>query len=1028
MLSFGAFAQSSPSWYFGFVPTPGQWNALFAGKSDYLGALPLLTTGGTMTGRLVTAASTTSNAGFNCPQGAAPSSPINGDIWCTSLGLYVQINGGTVGPLGTGGGGGGSGTVTTVSVATANGFLGTVANASTTPAITIKTSVTGLLKGNGTGVSAAVGDVDFQNPIILTTTGTSGAATFSGDTLNIPQYAGGSSGTAFKREFNSLASGGDATFTGTGSSTNLTTTSVTGTIYPGDYISGTGVTAGTTIVSQTSGTPGGAGVYVTSASTTSSGASITSYGFINGTTASLTLPSTPVSGSAVLVWFDGDYQNSTTYTVTGPTVSFTSGTVLATNTVEVVALTATGGSGTVTGVSVATANGFAGSVTNPTSTPAISIQTTITGLLKGNGTAISAASAGTDYQAPLTLTTAGSSGVATLIGNTLNIPNYAGGSSSPGGSTTNIQINTSGAFGGSGALTSNGSGQVSLISPSSGENNTLLISATSDTNGVNIQLTGNGVTTPSKYIRVLSGTLQVMNNAYGASILSLTDAGNLTIPNITDSALSTQGTTCNSAVGLLSTTATDCAGVVHAVTGGGTGDTSFTAYALIFGGTSSTGPLQSGGIGTSGQVLTSNGTGAIGSFQNLPTAPQAYLVNAVSETSFCNTGGHPVDPTGSSDSTAGINACVTKWGAVSLPAGTFKITGTLLTQTGMSLIGPGYGATTLKQSTAATCLFEIMGGTNVTLQGFTLDRGVTATSGGSGFCNNGTTTSGYTLRDIYVKNQWVGASFSSADYGVIDNVQSNNNYSDGFYFYTNTSDGALQWNLTNVAAANNNGWGYQIIANPGGSGGVTFGESDKVTTFENGSGGIHVQGSSSNGISYVRIVNINLSNDCGHEIFYDNTFGTNQITDGLIEGAGAGGGVGCGRGSAISPTHTGYGALASGTNYEIKIKGVYIQQNANSGVATAGTISLINLSHNTVAQNNQAATGDSGFYLGTSGANTILTGNMISNSSPQLYGIVDASGSTSILTGNITAGVTGGCNISGGSAKGIGMNIGTGCP
>jgi Major tropism determinant N-terminal domain len=63
------------------------------------------------------------------------------------------------------GAGTGSGTVTTVSVATANGFAGTVANATTTPAITISTSVTGLLSGNGTAISAAsTGYGDTTNP------------------------------------------------------------------------------------------------------------------------------------------------------------------------------------------------------------------------------------------------------------------------------------------------------------------------------------------------------------------------------------------------------------------------------------------------------------------------------------------------------------------------------------------------------------------------------------------------------------------------------------------------------------------------------------------------------------------------------------------------------------------------------------------------------------------------------------------------------------------------------------------------
>lgn len=51
---------------------------------------------------------------------------------------------------------GGSGTVTSVSVVSANGFSGTVANATTTPAITIQTTINSpILAGNGTAISAA---------------------------------------------------------------------------------------------------------------------------------------------------------------------------------------------------------------------------------------------------------------------------------------------------------------------------------------------------------------------------------------------------------------------------------------------------------------------------------------------------------------------------------------------------------------------------------------------------------------------------------------------------------------------------------------------------------------------------------------------------------------------------------------------------------------------------------------------------------------------------------------------------------
>jgi len=64
------------------------------------------------------------------------------------------------------------------------------------------------------------------------------------------------------------------------------------------------------------------------------------------------------------------------------------------------------GTGTVTAVSVVSANGFAGTSSGG-ATPALTLTTTITGLLKGNGTAISAATANTDYMgvaAPVTKT------------------------------------------------------------------------------------------------------------------------------------------------------------------------------------------------------------------------------------------------------------------------------------------------------------------------------------------------------------------------------------------------------------------------------------------------------------------------------------------------------------------------------------------------------------------------------------------------------------------------------------------------
>lgn len=68
-----------------------------------------------------------------------------------------------------------TGSVTTTSVATANGFAGTVANASTTPEITLTTSITGVLKGNGIAISAATAGTDYVTP--------AGIETLSGKTI-----------------------------------------------------------------------------------------------------------------------------------------------------------------------------------------------------------------------------------------------------------------------------------------------------------------------------------------------------------------------------------------------------------------------------------------------------------------------------------------------------------------------------------------------------------------------------------------------------------------------------------------------------------------------------------------------------------------------------------------------------------------------------------------------------------------------------------------------------------------------------
>lgn len=71
------------------------------------------------------------------------------------------------------------------------------------------------------------------------------------------------------------------------------------------------------------------------------------------------------------------------------------------------------------------------------------------------------------------------------------------------------------------------------------------------------------------------------------------------------------------------------------IANGGTGASSQTAYAILCGGTTSTNPIQSiASVGSAGQVLTSNGAGALPTFQDASGTTVYFLHNV----SYNNTG------------------------------------------------------------------------------------------------------------------------------------------------------------------------------------------------------------------------------------------------------------------------------------------------------------------------------------------------------------------------------------------------------
>jgi hypothetical protein len=134
-----------------------------------------------------------------------------------TIGSGVSFAAGTLSATGSGG------TVTSVSVVSANGFAGTVATSTTTPAITLTTSITGLLYGNGTALAATT----VSTPL-----------NYSAGTLSIPVATSSANGYLSSTDWTTFNNKGSGTVTSVAAltlgttGTDLTSTVANGTTTP----------------------------------------------------------------------------------------------------------------------------------------------------------------------------------------------------------------------------------------------------------------------------------------------------------------------------------------------------------------------------------------------------------------------------------------------------------------------------------------------------------------------------------------------------------------------------------------------------------------------------------------------------------------------------------------------------------------------------------------------------------------------------------------------------------------------------